>query len=84
MCLRKGAGVPRNGPFHSSRGCRTAIQVWCAGQHFMCVVWFAVFGNSYLLLYHLFHSLLCTIDVPMCTAGESSFGDLFTSKPVEH
>ena len=33
----------------------------------MCVAWFALFGSSYLLLllYHLFHSLLCTIDVPM-------------------
>ena len=45
----------------------------CAGQHFMCVVWFAVFGSSFMLLYHLFHSLLCTIDVPMYTAGESVF-----------
>ena len=45
----------------------------CAGQHFMCLAWFAVFGRLYLLLYHLFHSLLCTIDVPMYTAGESVF-----------
>ena len=37
----------------------------------MCIAWFAVFGRSYLLLYHLFHSLLCTISVPMYTAGES-------------
>ena len=42
----------------------------CAGQQFICVVWFAVFGSSHLLLYHLFHSFLCTIDVPMYTAGE--------------
>ena len=50
----------------------------------MCVAWFALFGSAYLLLYHLFHSLLCTIDVPMYTAGESSFGDLLTFKSVEH
>ena len=29
--------------------------------------------GSCLLLYHLFHSLFCTIDVPMYTAGESVF-----------
>ena len=39
----------------------------------MCVAWFAVFGRLYLLLYHVFHSLLCTIDVPLYTAGESVF-----------
>ena len=39
----------------------------------MRVAWFLIFGRSYLLLYHLFHSLLCTIDVPMYTAGESVF-----------
>ena len=37
----------------------------CAGQHFMRIAWFAAFGRLYLLLYHLFHSLLCTIHVPM-------------------
>ena len=45
----------------------------CAGQHYMCIAWFAVIGRSYLLLYHLFHSLLCSIDVLMYTAGESVF-----------
>ena len=45
----------------------------CAGQHFMCIAWFAGFGRSYLLLYHVFHSLLYTMDVPMYTAGESVF-----------
>ena len=29
--------------------------------------------GSCLLLHHLFHSLFCTIDVPMYTAGESVF-----------
>ena len=29
-----------------------------------------VFARTYLLLYHFFHSLLCTVDVPMYTAGE--------------
>ena len=43
----------------------------------MCIAWFAVFGRLYLLLYHVFHSLLCTIDVSMYTAVESSsIGDL--------
>ena len=39
----------------------------------MYIAWFAVFGRLYLLLYHVFHSLLCTLDVPMYTAGESVF-----------
>ena len=33
-----------------------------------------------LLLYHLFHSLLCTIDVPMYTAGKSGLAHVFNSK----
>ena len=54
-----------------------------AGQHFMCVAWQFMHLERKLrhmapnlrylqasLLLHLFlHFLLCTIDVPMCTAG---------------
>ena len=34
---------------------------------------FEVFARTYLLLYHFFHSLLCTIDVLMYTVGEVVF-----------
>ena len=41
----------------------------CAGHHFMCVTMgpYQSLTGSCLLLHHLFHSLFCTIDVPMYT-----------------
>ena len=34
---------------------------------------FEIFARAHLLLCHFFHSLLCTIDVPVYTAGEVVF-----------
>ena len=77
---------PWNWVVHGCGGCRTAIQVCRTTFHVCCMAMhalatqveahgtkFEVFPRTYLLLYHFFHSLLCTIDVPMHTAGEAVF-----------
>ena len=49
----------------------------CAGQHFMCIAWCAVFGRSYLLLYHLLSICLTVgkerVHIPQCNAPENFF-----------
>ena len=72
--------------FYGCGGCRAAIQV-CRTTFHVCGMAIHAFGTQIevhgtefevvartcLLLYHFFHSLLCTIDVPMYTAGEVLF-----------
>ena len=52
--------------------CRTSFHVCYYGSPHQGGPYQSLTGSC-LLLYHLFHSLLCTIDVPMYTAGESVF-----------
>ena len=77
---------PQNRVFHGCGGCRAANQVCRTTFHVCCMAIhafgtqieaygteFEVFARRCLLWYHFFHSLLCTIDVPMYTAGEVVF-----------
>ena len=52
--------------------CRTSFHVCYYGSPHQGGPYQSLTGSC-LLLYHLFHSLFCTIDVPMYTAGESVF-----------
>ena len=51
---------------------------WDVGDSFCLMCWdevtvFSLEGGTTVTTKHLFHSLFCTIDVPMYTAGESVF-----------
>ena len=52
--------------------CRTSFHVCYYGSPHQGGPYQSLTGSC-LLLYHLFHSLFCTIDIPMYTAGESVF-----------